>query len=250
MNQSIARLNEILEQSQNIVFFGGAGVSTESGIPDFRSSKGLYMQEVRGLVSPEEAVSGDFLRRYPKAFFDYYFNNLVYPEANPNVAHTFLADLEKQGKNVTVVTQNIDGLHQKAGSSRVLELHGTTLQNYCLKCGEPYRLEELQRDSEGIPRCAHDEGIVRPDVVLYGESLDQQTLVESIDALMKADMVIVAGTSLVVYPAAGLINYYEGDRLVLINKTAVTTSRKVDLAFERSISSVLSELDNYRKDID
>lgn len=247
MNSSISQFNDMLDRSKRIVFFGGAGVSTESGIPDFRSSKGLYVQEAEGIVSPEEAVSGAFLRNYPKAFFDFYFNNLVYSKAEPNTGHTFVASLERQGKEVTVITQNIDGLHQKAGSSRVLELHGTTLKNHCLQCGRSYRLDELDRDGEGIPGCSFDEGIVRPDIVLYGEGLDQQTVTDSIEAISNADMLIVAGTSLVVYPAAGLIDYYEGGQLVLINKTPVTTAKNVDLVFERSISSVLSELEKYQK---
>jgi len=237
----IEQLKEQIAASQNIVFFGGAGISTESGIPDFRSSKGIYMQETDTQVSAEEMISHTFYKEYPKAFFDFYFDNLVYEDAEPNEAHDFLKELEDQDKNVSIVTQNIDGLHQKAGSSRVHELHGSTLRNYCTECGTHYAIDELKLDDEGIPRCPRDGAIVRPDIVLYEEGLDQEVVQKAVEDIQKADMLMIAGTSLVVYPAAGLINYFNGENLVAINKSSIRVPEGT-LTFEDSISNVFSKL--------
>ncbi len=237
----IEQLKEQLADSQKIVFFGGAGVSTESGIPDFRSSEGLYMQDSGTQVSAEEMISHTFYKRYPKEFFKYYFENLVFEEAEPNEAHVFLKDLEDEGKDVSIVTQNIDGLHQKAGSTTVHELHGSTLRNYCTQCGNRYEISELELDEEGIPRCPNDGAIVRPDIVLYEEGLDQSVIQAAIQDISEADMLMIAGTSLVVYPAAGLIHYFNGDHLVAINKSPIRIPEDA-LVFEDSISNVFSKL--------
>jgi len=237
----IEELKAQLADSQKIVFFGGAGVSTESGIPDFRSSKGLYMQESGTHVSAEEMISHTFYKRYPKQFFQYYFENLVFEDAEPNDAHIFLKDLEDQGKEVSIVTQNIDGLHQKAGSSVVHELHGSTLRNYCTKCLLHYEIDELELDEDGIPRCPRDGAIVRPDIVLYEEGLDQNVVQQAIEDIQAADMLMIAGTSLVVYPAAGLINYFNGEHLVAINKSPIQVPAHT-LVFEDAISNVFSKL--------
>lgn len=241
VKDKIEQLKEQLSDSQKIVFFGGAGVSTESGIPDFRSSEGLYMQESGTHVSAEEMISHTFYKRYPKQFFQYYFENLVFEDAEPNEAHIFLKDLEDQGKDVSIVTQNIDGLHQKAGSSVVHELHGSTLRNYCTKCLLHYEIDELELDEDGIPRCPRDGAIVRPDIVLYEEGLDQNVVQQAIEDIQAADMLMIAGTSLVVYPAAGLIHYFNGDHLVAINKSPIQVPANT-LIFEDSISNVFSKL--------
>ena len=241
MNKKIQQFKEELDKSQKIVFFGGAGVSTDSGIPDFRSAEGLFMQETGTEVTPEEMISHTFYKRYPKAFFNYYFENLVFDEAQPNVAHSFLKDLEDNGKDVSIVTQNIDGLHQKAGSTKIYELHGTTIRNYCTECYTYYENAELTLDEDGIPRCANDGAIVRPDIVLYEEGLDQEVVQKAVQALTEADMLIIAGTSLVVYPAAGLIDYFIGDSLVVVNKTPIRVPENA-LVFEDSISTVLANL--------
>ncbi len=237
----IDQLKEQLVNSQKIVFFGGAGVSTESGIPDFRSSEGLYMQDSGTQVSAEEMISHTFYKRYPKEFFKYYFENLVFEEAEPNEAHIFLKDLEDEGKDVSIVTQNIDGLHQKAGSTTVHELHGSTLRNYCTQCGNRYEISELELDEEGIPRCPNDGAIVRPDIVLYEEGLDQSVIQAAVQDISEADMLMIAGTSLVVYPAAGLIHYFNGDHLVAINKSPIRIPDDA-LVFEDSISNVFSKI--------
>jgi NAD-dependent deacetylase len=237
----IDQLKEQLANSQKIVFFGGAGVSTESGIPDFRSSEGLYMQDSGTQVSAEEMISHTFYKRYPKEFFKYYFENLVFEEAEPNEAHIFLKDLEDEGKDVSIVTQNIDGLHQKAGSTTVHELHGSTLRNYCTQCGNRYEISELELDEEGIPRCPNDGAIVRPDIVLYEEGLDQSVIQAAVQDISEADMLMIAGTSLVVYPAAGLIHYFNGGHLVAINKSPIRIPDDA-LVFEDSISNVFSKL--------
>lgn len=241
MNQKIQQFKEELDKSQKIVFFGGAGVSTDSGIPDFRSAEGLFMQETGTEVTPEEMISHTFYKRYPKAFFNYYFENLVFDEAQPNVAHSFLKELEDNGKDVSIVTQNIDGLHQKAGSTKIYELHGTTIRNYCTECHTYYENSELTLDEDGIPRCEKDDAIVRPDIVLYEEGLDQEVVQKAVQALTEADMLIIAGTSLVVYPAAGLIDYFNGDSLVVVNKTPIRVPENA-LVFEDAISTVLAQL--------
>lgn len=212
-------------------------MSTESGIPDFRSQDGVYHQEYR--YPPEQILSHSFFRRNPEEFFRFYRNKMLYPDARPNGAHLALAKMEKQGKLAAVITQNIDGLHQKAGSGNVLELHGSVLRNYCRRCGKSYELGEILR-AEGIPRCGCG-GVIKPDVVLYEESLDMEVLNRSAAAIAQADMLIVAGTSLTVYPAAGLIDYYQGSRLVLINKTPTPMDSRADLVIAGSVGEVLQE---------
>lgn len=238
----IQQFKQALNDSKKIVFFGGAGVSTESGIPDFRSANGIFMQETNSEFSPEQIISHSFFKRYPKHYFDFHFDKLVYPDAQPNLAHTFLRTLEDSGKDVTVVTQNIDGLHQLAGSSNVLELHGTVINNYCLECNENYSLKDLILDEQGIPRCPNDGGIVRPDIVMYEEALDANTIESAIQAIRSADMLIVAGTSLSVYPAAGFVDLFQGKYLVVINKTPLRKVREDAIVFEDSINNVFNKI--------
>ncbi|MCB7514223.1 MAG: NAD-dependent protein deacylase [Clostridiales bacterium] len=234
--EKIARLQEMVDQSHSIVFFGGAGVSTESGIPDFRSTDGLYHQQYA--YPPETILSHTFYEQNPEEFFRFYRDKLLRLEAQPNAAHKKLAELEQTGKLRSVVTQNIDGLHQKAGSKRVYELHGSVLRNYCEACGKFYDAEYMLY-SDGVPRCSCG-GRIKPDVVLYEEGLDSDTVSGAIRAIAEADMLIVGGTSLVVYPAAGLIEYYRGHRLVVINKTALSAA--ADLSILGSIGQVLSQI--------
>ncbi|WP_414049887.1 NAD-dependent protein deacylase [Macrococcus animalis] len=235
---TIQQFEQALNASKKIVFFGGAGVSTESGIPDFRSANGIFMQETNSEFTPEQIISHSFFKRYPQQYFEFHFDKLVYPNAQPNLAHTFLKTLEDQGKEITIVTQNIDGLHQAAGSTNVLELHGTVINNYCLYCNENYTLDELEQDQEGIPRCPKDGGIVRPDIVMYEEPLDSSTIENAIKAISNADMLIVAGTSLSVYPAAGFVDLFNGQHLVVINKTPLRAVRHDAIVFEDSISNI------------
>ena len=238
MQAKLALLKEQLADSSKIAFFGGAGVSTASGIPDFRSAEGLFIQDRGYSYSAEQIISNSFYRQHPQEFFDYYYENLIYPEAEPNLAHQFLAELEKTGKDVSIITQNIDGLHQLAGSSKVYELHGSVLRNHCETCKTPYDLAAITKDAEGIPRCPLDGGIVRPDVVLYEEGLDQSVVNGAVAALMEADLLIVAGTSLVVYPAAGLIDYFNGKHFVVINKTPLQVRKPDALVFEATLDDV------------
>lgn len=225
-------LNKIIQDSENIVFFGGAGVSTESGIPDFRSVDGLYNQKYN--YPPETIISHSFFMKKTDEFYDFYINNMIFLEAMPNMAHKRLAELEKLGKLKAVITQNIDGLHQKAGSKNVLELHGSIHRNYCMKCGKFYDVNSIVK-SNGIPKCSCG-GTIKPDVVLYEESLDQNIMEKSIEYIMNADVLIIGGTSLVVYPAAGLINYYRGNKLVLINKSSTALDKKANLIINDSIA--------------
>lgn len=233
--EKLEQLRQWIAESDNIVFFGGAGVSTESGIPDFRSTDGLYNQEYD--YPPETILSHTFYVRKPEEFFRFYRNKMLYPQAKPNAAHRALAKLEQEGRLKAVITQNIDGLHQAAGSRRVLELHGSVLRNYCERCHRFYGLEAVQ-NSKGVPRCACG-GRVKPDVVLYEESLDARTMEEAAQAILDAQMLIVGGTSLNVYPAAGFVNYYRGNRLVLINKSATPFDAKADLVIHAPIGEVL-----------
>lgn len=237
MNQ-LEILKKWVEESRRIVFFGGAGVSTESGIPDFRSVDGLYRQKFE--YPPEKIISRSFFLENPEYFYNFYKEKMMPLGFEPNITHQVLARWEQEGKLRTVVTQNIDGLHQKAGSENVLELHGSILRNYCTHCRKPYDAEFV-RDSNGIPRCDCG-GMVRPDVVLYEESLNEDTIEESICAIMEADLLIVGGTSLTVYPAAGLINYYQGHRLVLINRDETPFDHRADLVFHESLGSIFSKL--------
>lgn len=240
MNQKIDQLTMILKDSNNIVFFGGAGISTASGIPDFRSSNGLYSKNLNRNFTPEQAVSRTFFMEYREEFFDFYKKNLVYPDAKPNDCHIALAKLEEMGKLKAVVTQNIDGLHQAAGSKKVYELHGSVLRNYCMKCHAFYGVEHILA-ATGIPKCEKCDGVVKPDVVLYEEGLDDQVISGAIHAIAKADTLIIGGTSLVVYPAAGLIDYFSGTELVLINKSSTSADSKADLIINDDIAMVMEE---------
>lgn len=238
MNQ-IEELQKMIDEHENIVFFGGAGVSTESGIPDFRSTDGLYHQEYD--YPPETILSHTFFQREPKEFFRFYRNKMLELDAKPNPAHCKLAQLEQVGKVKAVITQNIDGLHQLAGSKEVYELHGSVHRNYCMKCGKFYDARYMKEAPGDIPKCSCG-GIIKPDVVLYEEALDQETIRKSIAALSKADMVIVGGTSLVVYPAAGLLDYFKGEDLVLINKSATSRDRSAKLLIKMPIGEVFSQI--------
>lgn len=240
---NIKELSEILKNSDNIVFFGGAGVSTASGIPDFRSSDGLYSMKLNKRFSPEEAVSHSFFVNYPEEFYDFYKTHLIYTDAKPNKCHEALYELEKMGKLKAIVTQNIDGLHQKAGSSKVYELHGSVLRNYCVKCRAFYD-EKYVVSSKGIPVCEKCGGIVKPDVVLYEEGLDESVLSGAVSAISAADTLIIGGTSLVVYPAAGLIRYFRGKNLILINKSHTSADSNADIVIHDSIEKVLYEAVN------
>lgn len=240
MNESIAKLTEILKESKKIVFFGGAGVSTASGIPDFRSSDGLWNQKLNKHFTPEQLVSHTYFVRYPEDFYEFYRDKLVYPDAKPNACHKALAKLEKMGKLTAVVTQNIDGLHQKAGSESVFELHGSVLRNYCTKCHTFYDADFIM-NSTGIPTCTKCGAVVKPDVVLYEEALDSQVMSGALRAISEADTLIVGGTSLIVYPAAGLIDYFRGKHLVLINKTVTSADSRADLAIHDDIAKVMGE---------
>lgn len=244
-NENLQQFRELVEASQRIVFFGGAGVSTESGIPDFRSVDGLYQQKYK--YPPETILSHSFFVQRPEEFFDFYWDKMIYPDARPNVTHQVLARLEQEGKLSAVITQNIDGLHQKAGSKRVLELHGSVLRNYCQKCARFYSLEDLlllnedSPDGGGVPRCACG-GIIKPDVVLYEEPLNDRIMGEAIEEIEQADMLIIGGTSLSVYPAAGLIRYFNGNRLVLINKSETPYDYQADLVLHMGLGEVFGTL--------
>lgn len=236
------RLKNIIDDSKSIVFFGGAGVSTESGIPDFRSEKGLYSAQKQYGFSPEEILSHTFFVRHMEVFFDYYKKNLIYMDAQPGDAHRTLAHLEREGKLKAVVTQNIDGLHQKAGSRNVFELHGSVLRNYCMDCGEYHDVEYIMNEEycrNGIPLCRKCGGVVKPDVVLYEEVLDDECVNGAISAISAADTLIIGGTSLVVYPAAGLIRYFRGNNLVLINKQATGYDSKANPVINDQIGKVM-----------
>ena len=230
-------LKQWLSESENIVFFGGAGVSTESKIPDFRSTDGLYNQQYA--YPPETILSHTFYMRRPEEFYRFYRNKMLFPDAEPNRAHKALAKLEQEGRLRAVITQNIDGLHQKAGSREVLELHGSVLKNYCTKCGKFYGLEAVL-ESEGVPRCTCG-GVIKPDVVLYEEGLDQHTLQKAVYYISNADVLIIGGTSLTVYPAAGLIDYYWGKKLVLINKSVTPMDSRADLVISGPIGEILGD---------
>ncbi len=231
-------LQELVDSHKKIVFFGGAGVSTESGIPDFRSADGLYSQKYA--FPPEQIISHSFLIDNPEIFFQFYREKMLYPDARPNPAHTALAALERRGKLTAVVTQNIDGLHQDADSRRVLELHGSVRRNYCMQCGGKYGLDAVLH-SEGVPRCKCG-GMIRPDVVLYEEPLDDETVAAAVRSIAEADMLIVGGTSLRVYPAAGLLRYFQGDELVLVNRDATPYDGAATLVLRGSIGAVLGPI--------
>lgn len=236
--EAAQKLKQWIEESENIVFFGGAGVSTESGIPDFRSVDGLYNQQYQ--YPPEIIISHSFYQRNPEEFYRFYKDRMIFQDALPNRAHRALAKLEAQGKLKAVITQNIDGLHQAAGSKEVLELHGSVHRNYCTRCQKFYSLDEVMA-AEGVPRCTCG-GVVKPDVVLYEEGLDQHILSKSVQYIRHADMLIIGGTSLVVYPAAGLVNDYRGNKLVLINKSVTNMDSRADLVLSGPIGEILGSI--------
>lgn len=238
MDAQIAKLKEWVDASDNIVFFGGAGVSTESGIPDFRSVDGLYNQQYK--YPPETILSHTFFMSEPEEFFRFYRAKMLALDAQPNAAHLKLAEWERMGKCRAVITQNIDGLHQKAGSKEVLELHGSVMRNYCMRCHKPYDVRDIAAGT-GVPKCSCG-GTIKPDVVLYEESLDSDTLNRSVAYIRNADILIIGGTSLAVYPAAGLINYYRGNKLVLVNKSATPADRSADLVIHAPIGEVFSQI--------
>ena len=238
------RVREIIDNSKKVVFFGGAGVSTESNIPDFRSESGLYKAMNEYGYSPEHMLSHTFFMNNTEMFFDYYNKNLIYTDAQPNKAHIALAELEKEGRLTAVVTQNIDGLHQKAGSRAVYELHGSVLRNSCMECGEAHSLEYIMDEDNcknGVPRCRKCGAVVKPDVVLYEEMLDDEVISGAVAAIRQADTLIVGGTSLVVYPAAGLINYFRGKDIILINKSETGYDDRATLVINDSIGKVLGD---------
>lgn len=238
---NIEKLAQIINESKNIVFFGGAGVSTASNIPDFRSSNGLFSEKLKKRFTPEQLVSHTFYVRYPADFFEFYKSKLIYPNAKPNNCHIALYELEKMGKLKAIVTQNIDGLHQMAKSKNVFELHGSVHRNYCEKCNAFYDADYIL-NSNGIPTCERCKGIVKPDVVLYEEGLDDNIVMGAINAIKNADTLIIGGTSLVVYPAAGLIDYFKGKNLILINKSSTSADRKANLVINDDIDKVFYEV--------
>ena len=238
MNEKIKKLKEIIDGTDNLVFFGGAGVSRESGIPDFRSTDGLYSQKYD--FPPETIVSHTFFMKRNKDFFDFYKDKMMALDAKPNAAHYKLAEWEAQGKCRAVVTQNIDGLHQMAGSKKVLELHGSVYRNHCVKCGKSYDFKYM-KESKGVPRCSCG-GMIKPDVVLYEEGLDDYTIQESVRVISEAEVLIIGGTSLAVYPAAGLIDYFRGNHLVVINKAPTPRDKYADLLIKEPIGQVFSQI--------
>ncbi|TCU69756.1 NAD-dependent deacetylase [Tissierella praeacuta] len=238
---TIEKLKAIIDDSDNIVFFGGAGVSTESNIPDFRSAAGLYTTSKNSKFPPEYMLSHTCYKRDTKDFFEFYKTKMIYTKAKPNLAHIALTELERKGKLKAIITQNIDGLHQMAASKNVLELHGSVHRNYCTKCSKFFTLEYIL-ENEGIPICDECGGIVKPDVVLYEESLDMDILHKAIEYIQKADVLIVGGTSLMVYPAASLVEYYKGNRLILINKSETHYDERALLTFNKSIGEVLNSI--------
>ncbi len=248
LNEKIQILKNMIQENGSFVFFGGAGVSTESGIPDFRSADGLYNRE--STVPPEKIISHTYFKMHPKEFFDFYKSKMVYTEAKPSVTHEALAKLEQEGICKAVITQNIDGLHQMAGSKNVLELHGSIYRNYCIKCGRPYGLEAIMTGKgikqgkgrfEGVPVCECG-GIIKPDVVLYEESLDESVMNESLALISDTPMLIVGGTSLNVYPAAGMLRYFKGEHLVLINKEPTAFDENAELLIQGALGQVFSRL--------
>lgn len=237
-DREVEKLQEIIDDSSRIVFFGGAGVSTESGIPDFRSADGIYHQTFR--YSPEQVVSHSFFMKYPEVFYEFYKDKMMCLDAKPNPAHVKLAELERAGKLAAVVTQNIDGLHQAAGSRNVYELHGSIHRNYCMDCGKFYDAGYV-KESQGVPRCSCG-GMIKPDVVLYEEGLDQDVISGAVQAISAADTLIIGGTSLVVYPAAGFIDYFRGKHLVVINKSATAKSVRAELSIAGPIGEVMNRI--------
>ena len=241
MKNQYETLKEIIKESNNIVVFTGAGISVPSGIPDFRSADGIYNQKTKYKASPEDIISHSFFVNNTEDFYSFYKDKMCYPKAEPNAAHKYFADLEKKGKNVIVVTQNIDGLHQKAGSSIVYELHGTIHQNFCQRCGRMFGLDYVM-NANGVPHCDKCGGIIKPNVVLYEEGLDEDTISRSINAIMTCDTLIIIGTSLRVYPAAGFIRYFRGKYLVVINKDSTAYDSNCDLVFNEDVINVIKNI--------
>lgn len=239
---SLEKLGKIIDASENIVFFGGAGVSTESGIPDFRTESGIYGTKNHYAYPPEVMLSHSFFMEHTEDFFDFYKNKMIFPGVKPNPAHFALAALEKRGKLKAVITQNIDSLHQQAGSKNVIELHGSVHRNYCMDCKKGFGLEYVVKSGGMVPTCDCCGSIVKPDVVLYEEELDTEAIAGAVNYISKAEVLIIGGTSLVVYPAAGLVKYYKGDKLVLINKSATSMDDKAALVFNDSIGKVLGSM--------
>lgn len=239
--EKIVKLVEILKQSNNIVLFTGAGISTASNIPDFRSANGIYSELYKGVISPEEAVSHSFFVNAPNEFYEFYFDKMVYLDAKPNEAHTFFAKLEHEGKLKAVITQNIDDLHQMGGSKNVVELHGSIKRNYCMKCHKFYSVDEIYKQIP--PRCSCG-GIIKPDVVLYEEGLNEKDIVDAITYISNCDTLIVVGTSLMVYPAAGFLRYFKGSNLVLINKTKTNYDNIANLVINDDIIKVIEECES------
>ena len=241
MKNQYEEFKKMINEAHSIVVFTGAGISVPSGIPDFRSADGIYNQKTKIKASPEDIISHSFFMSHTEDFYDFYKEKMCYPKAAPNAAHKYFADLEKKGKNVIVVTQNIDGLHQKAGSKVVYELHGTIHQNFCMKCGRLFGLDYVM-NSKGVPHCDKCGGIVKPNVVLYEEGLDEDTIQRSISAIMTCDLLIIIGTSLRVYPAAGFIRYFRGRYLVVINKDSTSYDSNCDLVFNEDVINVINNI--------
>ncbi|MGN0558053.1 MAG: NAD-dependent protein deacylase [Acutalibacteraceae bacterium] len=239
--QKINELKRMINESKSICVFTGAGISCPSGIPDFRSADGLYNQKSNTGYTPEQIISHSFFVSHTDMFYEFYKSKMIYENAQPNIAHKYFADLEKQGKSVSVVTQNIDGLHQKAGSKNVLELHGSIYRNYCVKCGAFYGLEAVV-SQKGVPVCSKCGGVIKPQVVLYEEPLDEKTINSALNAIENADLMIVIGTSLTVYPAASYIRFFRGNNLVLINKTKTTQNQIADLEIYDDVANVINQL--------
>ena len=241
MKNEYESLKQMINECRNNVVFTGAGISVPSGIPDFRSADGIYNQKTKFSATPEEIISHSFFVKHTEEFYEFYKDKMCYPKAEPNAAHKYFADLEKKGKNVIVVTQNIDGLHQKAGLSLVYELHGTIHQNFCQKCGRLFGLDYVMK-SKGVPHCDKCGGVVKPNVVLYEEGLDEDTITRSINAIMTCDLLIIIGTSLRVYPAAGFVRYFKGRYIVVINKEATSYDSSCDLVFNEDVVSVINKI--------
>ena len=238
----LAKLKEIIEKSKKIVIFSGAGLSTNSGIPDFRSADGLYNQKTKMNIPPEEIISHSFFMRNPSEFYQFYFSKMVYLNAKPNLAHKYFAKLEEEGKVLAVVTQNIDNLHQEAGSKKVYELHGSIMRNYCMKCHKFYSLKDIFNENYEVPRCSCG-GIIKPDVVLYEEGLNDEVVSGALHAISEADTIIVTGTSLTVYPAAGFLRYFRGENLILLNKSETPYDSYANIAIHDDIKNVIEYLE-------
>lgn len=241
MREKIERLRQILHNSKSLCVFTGAGISCPSGIPDFRSADGLYNQDSGLQIPPEEIISHSFFTEHTDLFYDFYKSKMLYPKAQPNAAHRYFAELEAVGKQVSVVTQNIDGLHTAAGSTRVFEIHGSALRNHCMQCGAFYSVDAIA-ESAGVPRCTQCGGIIKPDVVLYEEPLDEKTVQGALNAIATADTLLIIGTSLVVYPAASYVRYFSGGNLVVLNKTETACDRMADLTVYDDIVHIVNEL--------